>query len=363
MKTQLISVLLLINLTLSSAVFLQKPRSASNKQFEIFSSLQKVEMIDFGKRILDTIALQLTNKVPLAEVAKVLSQLKQDLEKQQADADVQHGNDEANCRTETERYETNIANAAIVRENSAEALKVLEAEIGQLENSIAYLDRQAVELEKRLDAYKGSRERDNQRYNEHRVQQLQVVEALELIIDRLSQIKPESSEEALLQLSKIGKSNPILSLVQVASTFSAESLANVVGKLNSLRDSLNQSINNEETQESKSKHDYEALVIEQEQTLNNVITHRAQQSLELQSKKQGHDFHSNRYKQAIAEHQFNVEGLAKLNESCANLRSIYEKTSVVRGDEIKTIVQVQNILATKLETMKDYLKQRAEADE
>jgi hypothetical protein len=30
-------------------------------------------MIDFGKKILDTIALQLTNKVPLAEVAKVLS--------------------------------------------------------------------------------------------------------------------------------------------------------------------------------------------------------------------------------------------------------------------------------------------------
>ena len=45
-------------------------------------------------------------------------------------------------------------------------------------------------------------------------------------------------DEALLELGKIGKNNPINALVQLASTLNPKSLVIIVEKLEMLRDSL-----------------------------------------------------------------------------------------------------------------------------
>lgn len=68
--------LLFVMLALSNAVFLKKP---SKSQFSIFNQLETVEQHGFGKKILDTIALQLKNQAPLADVAKMLADIRQDL--------------------------------------------------------------------------------------------------------------------------------------------------------------------------------------------------------------------------------------------------------------------------------------------
>lgn len=46
----------------------------------------------------------------------------------------------------------------------------------------------------------------------------------------------------MTELNKLGASNPIMALVQVASTFSQESLDNVVTKMSDLRVSIEASI-------------------------------------------------------------------------------------------------------------------------
>lgn len=52
-----------------------------------------------------------------------------------------------------------------------------------------------------------------------------VVEALDVIASKLGAIQPESDAEAVLaELHRIGGENPILALVSLASTFSAEKL-------------------------------------------------------------------------------------------------------------------------------------------
>jgi len=84
MRKVAIVAFLLLNIALSSAVFLKKPTQAS---FNVFSQLKKVEQSSFGKKILDTVALQLKNKSPLQDIAKLLAEIRTDLVVQQKEAD------------------------------------------------------------------------------------------------------------------------------------------------------------------------------------------------------------------------------------------------------------------------------------
>jgi len=56
-----------------------------------------------------------------------------------------------------------------------------------------------------------------------------------LIIEKLSTIEPHEESSVLAELARIGSSNPIMALVEVASTFSPEALEKVVNKLDELR--------------------------------------------------------------------------------------------------------------------------------
>jgi len=54
MNKVLIATLLIAQIALSSAVYLKKP---SNSQYTVFSQLNAIRDSDFGKRIIDTIAI------------------------------------------------------------------------------------------------------------------------------------------------------------------------------------------------------------------------------------------------------------------------------------------------------------------
>lgn len=49
----------------------------------------------------------------------------------------------------------------------------------------------------------------------------------------------------------MGKANPIASFLMVASTFSAETLTRVIGKLSELRDQIEEALANDEENEKK----------------------------------------------------------------------------------------------------------------
>jgi hypothetical protein len=56
----------------------------------------------------------------------------------------------------------------------------------------------------------------------------EVLAALDLIIGKVREIKPDdaktATKAALVELARIGNTNPILALVQIASTFSKDTL-------------------------------------------------------------------------------------------------------------------------------------------
>lgn len=81
---------------------------------------------------------------------------------------------------------------------------------------------------------KDSRARDADEFARRQAQSQQVVEALDFIIDKFETLQPHESEFVMAELAKIGKTNPLLALMQIASTFSPAALEKVKGKLEEL---------------------------------------------------------------------------------------------------------------------------------
>jgi len=117
MRKIAIVALLLLNIALSSAVFLKKP---SQTTFNVFAQLKNVEQSSFGKKIIDTVALQLKNKSPLQDIAKLLAEIRTDLVVQQKEADSLQSARETECEEEITEYNRRIEVATGIQ-NDAEA--------------------------------------------------------------------------------------------------------------------------------------------------------------------------------------------------------------------------------------------------
>jgi chaperonin cofactor prefoldin len=106
-------------------------------------------------------------------------------------------------------------------------------------------------LNRRETSLEESRAADKIDFARRQENAVQVIGALELIIEKLQTIDPNTNDAslALAELNKLGASNPIMALVQVASTFSQESLDNVVTKMEDLRSSIELSIEDDKRQE------------------------------------------------------------------------------------------------------------------
>lgn len=99
---------------------------------------------------------------------------------------------------------------------------MLKQEIGRLESEIRIKSEQLEILNRREVELDDARVHDAEEFTRRQQQAVEVIGALELIIEKLSTIPANDNDAnlALAELAKIGNSNPILALVQVASTFS-----------------------------------------------------------------------------------------------------------------------------------------------
>lgn len=75
---------------------------------------------------METIALQLTNKTPLSEVSKVISDIKSDLQSQQSSADTLRSEHNTECHDETERLTNLIQTANEVSIESKQSIAILD---------------------------------------------------------------------------------------------------------------------------------------------------------------------------------------------------------------------------------------------
>ena len=87
-----------------------------------------------------------------------------------------------------------------------------------------------------------------------------------MIIPRLSSLGSQDAATALINLSKIGKNNPIASFMEVASTIDPQRLDVVVEKMQQLLDSLEASLVEDADNEEAAIHQFHGLVNDLEST-------------------------------------------------------------------------------------------------
>lgn len=344
---------LFLNLVFSQASFLKGGPST------ILADLKKIESRDFGKKILDTISLQLANKAPLQDVAKLLSDLKENLYQQQADSDKTHTIQEEECANEIKNYDERIALANKEIEESSQNIGTLNTQISQLKANIENAKLQLNILDKREANLVTNHDADVAAFHKRVEEHNQVLDALDIIIPKLESINQQASQEAVFaELSKIGKSNPIAALVSIAATLDPAALANVVNKLKEIRNSVATSLENDRVHEEEANNNFNALVKEINDVREGQKKRLREDNEALAEAEAKLQFETERRDRNQQELESASNGKAQKEATCEGWRKQYETNKAQRASEVDIITKVQNILATRLEGMKDYLKER-----
>jgi len=103
---------------------------------------------------------------------------------------------------------------------------------------------------------------DHDDYNFRVLRTEETIEALNMILPKLRSLSSQSMEMAFVELSKIGKSNPIGAFMQIASTIDEGMLKATIEKMEELLESLAASLEEDQIHEIQSQADYEMLLIE-----------------------------------------------------------------------------------------------------
>ena len=74
--------LVLLGLIAVNAVFVKK---VTDPNAPVFAEMEELDSTEMGRKLFDTIALQLKNKAPLADIARMLQNLRENLVLQQQD--------------------------------------------------------------------------------------------------------------------------------------------------------------------------------------------------------------------------------------------------------------------------------------
>lgn len=220
--------------------------------------------MDFGRKILDTISLQIKSKAPLQDIAKLLSDLKDNLNTQQSESDYLHDSQVLECETDINNYENRINYAQNEIQEATVNIGSLSTEKKRLKGSIENANSQLSILAKRESILQTNHDQDIQDFDQRVQDHTQVLEALEIIIPKLEAITSQDStpQSVLAELAKIGKSNPIAALVEVAASLDPEALETVINKLNEIRNSVQNSLQNDKLHQEESNINYNNLLSE-----------------------------------------------------------------------------------------------------
>lgn len=153
-----------------------------------------------------------------------------------------------------------------------------------------------------------------------------------MIIPKLHSLVSQSMAEALIELSKIGKNNPIGAFVQIASSLDQDVLAETITKMEDLNESLIASLEEDHEHEITSQGQFEILVVEIADVRKHLEGALADDRQE-KSEAVGSLANEERY---LAEQELEKatagKGLAAKINQCQLWKSEYDSTKISRYD-------------------------------
>jgi DNA repair exonuclease SbcCD ATPase subunit len=333
--------------------------SKISKELNGYALFERLEKDDFGKKILDTVALQLKNKSPVTDISQLLNNIRVDIQNEQRKADSAYAGQQRECEETIDDLNGRINAATDDINEAAFAINKLNTRVNTYTVDIENKAAQIQILGEKDQQLREERQEDAAAFAQRQGQTREVVAALDLIIPRLKSIQATGDEEeALIELGKIGKSNPIHALVQVATSLDQDALLIVIQKLEAIRDSLVESLDEDQENEEETIEDYELLLGEIDNVRTNLETARAQSQQENEEAQA--QLQSQRSRLGAARQEFDnaSEGKQLKGEECDNYDVRYTTETNKRVAQLEVISQILNILATKLDSLDSYVKYR-----
>jgi len=176
-----------------------------------------------------------------------------------------------------------------------------------------------------------------------------------MIIPRLKSLGPQSAATALAQLAKIGKSNPIASFMEVASTIDGDKLAVVVDKMQGLLESLQASLVEDTANEQASAAAFMGLVNDLQNTGNMLSAAHATATSNLEQAQSKLASQERFLEEQQAEEAAARAGLAAKKEQCALWEANYQSTKASRYLSSST----HHFLTPTLEPLREMLLNRS----
>jgi len=355
MKAVVLSLVMMLGATLGASIF----STTNNRQLGILAELQTIDNTDFGKKLLDTISLQLKNKSPLSDISKLLSDIRSELLNQQEKADAQEGQAARDCAKGIRNYNSRIDKATNEINEAIVSIAGYKRQISSLETQKTSYEAQIKLLGEKEVQFREARKKDQADFTNRVAQQRAVVAALEQITPELEHLKPHGNvHAALVELAKIGRTNPIGALLQVAMTLDPGALQRVIQHLNKLKESVAASIEDDIKAEAEAKRNFDKMIGEFNEERSNLENSLTQTKQELETAKQNLHNQQVRLKNNQKELKIATKGKQQLIQQCDERKARYNSEKAARAKEIKIVEKVLQIIASRLENMQDYISKR-----
>ena len=250
--------------------------------------------------------LQLKNDTPLSEISKLINDLKSELEKQQIIADSNWEKSELDCQEKLTDYSQRIDKSSSEIEEAEFNIKKLAEDLIDLNKIIDNKKQQMKILGEKETLLTELRAQDKEDYEKKSAQIGEILSAMNLIIGKLGDVSGGETEElqnVLMELSDIGKTNPINSFVHYTMSFDQDTLQVVIEKLGKIQKSLENALDEEnifeENAQSNCKVLLNEILITKKNLQEDIKAHNAQ-VIELENNKKIQENRRDQNKEELA---------------------------------------------------------------
>jgi chromosome segregation ATPase len=308
---------------------------------------------------LDTISLQFKNKSPLADISKLLNDIHSELVTQQQNSDMEAERMERECTKQLNEYNGRIDSATHAIQESMTTVAGLKKRIKGLQDDVNNRQGEIKLLAQKDQEMREIRKIDSEDFANRVQQSRAVIGALDQIVPELERLKPHGNKKAAMaELRKIGGTNPIAAFIQVATTFDEAALQRVIQRLQKLKESLLASIEEDNKAELESKKNNAKLIGEMENARTNLEGALSSSRSELEEAKQTLENQKRILRENQKELDISTKGKQQLIGQCDDKRSRSRSEKSARDGQVKIIEKVQQIIASRLDSMQDYVKDR-----
>ena len=350
MKTAFIIALVVVG-ALAESTFL-----GSNKKLNL--ALNRIDSNEFGKNLLDTIALQMESNSPMQDIANLIRDMMNDLRSQQQAADDAHSTKMGECADQIANYNARISHATNEIQEATQAIKSLRQRKRTLIKDIATGEQTLVMLDEQEAAARAKRAQDSKDFFARQEQTKLVLDALEVIIPKLRAITPHTASEVFVELAKLGASNPIAALVEVASSLDGAALAKCIGLLEQLQVNFTAFLDDDVEAEIQAQVNFDNLMIAIANLRAETKAKLAADRAELAEVQAALKNQKRRLKENQQELQNATDGLAAKTQECELYDANYNRDTAQRGAELEILEQVAQIVASRLSSLNVFLAQR-----